>query len=255
MLQKERFENVLDSNIFSAYIARELQIPRVDDPRKIQKGPSGVGGKRYHGYVYSAKINQIFNYIGFIKRMEHRDYSQYLSVLFQELNLFLKVMEEVVYTLNVSIPIEVYDEHRRGLENFTKNYPPSSEHQVEWIGSIWKNQKFYLEQIDMLIETLKVRGKVFDFRDNPLYETLVNTCRTIDNTKAEDPPDEANVRFIAESCVKAATDGEPKVLWSGDRHVLKVLKHIYKNRDVTSAFPQIYLRSGYDPLNHARIFP
>jgi hypothetical protein len=253
MLQKGRFENVLDSNIFSAYIARELQIPRVDDPRKIQKGSLGV--KRYQGYVSSAKINQIFNYIGFIKRMENKGYSQYLSLLFQELTLFLKVMEDIVYNLDVSIPIEIYDENRKGLENFIKNYPPNSEHQVEWIRSIWKSQRFYLEHIDMLIETLKVRGKVFDFRGNPLYETLVNTCRTIDNTEDEDPPDETDICLIAESCVKAAKDGEPKVLWSGDRHVLKILKHIYKKQDIASAFPQIYLRSGYEPLNHARIFP
>jgi hypothetical protein len=254
LLQRERFENVLDSNMFSAYIVRDLPIPKVDDPRKIQTNTGGV--ERYPGYVRSVKINQIFNYIGFIKRIENREYTQYLEPLFQELNVFLKVMEDIIYSLNVAIPVDIYEEHRRGLENFLKSCPPPAAHHIEWIGSIWKNQKLYLEHIDMLIETLRVRGRVFNFRGDPLYEKLLRAGKAVTaGTGVGELPGETDIRFIANSCVKAARDGESKTLWSGDTHVLRILKHIYANEGLAAEFPQIYLRSGYEPLNLIQIFP
>lgn len=254
MLQRERFENVLDSNMFSAYIDRDLPIPRVDDPRKVQADAGGI--ERYPGYVRLAKINQIFNYIGFIKRVENREYIRYLEPLFQELNVFLKVMEEIVYSLNVTIPVDIYEEHRRGLENFLKGCPPSASHHIEWIGAIWKNQKLYLEHIDMLIESLKVRGRVFNFRGDPLYERVRRAGgAAAAGAEAGRLPGETDISFIANSCVKAARDGEPKTLWSGDAHVLRILKRIYADEGLAGEFPQIYLRSGYEPLNLTQIFP
>jgi hypothetical protein len=66
---------------------------------------------------------------------------------------------------------------------------------------------------------------------------------------------DVDVRFIANSCVKAARDREPKTLWSGDQHVLQILKAIYTEMDISAKFPQIYLRSGYEPLHYVQLFP
>jgi len=75
-LQQSQYENILDANMFSAYIPRDMDIFRLEDPRKT-KMPN-VGRYRQPGYVHSTHINQIFSYIGFIKRVQNRDYRKYL---------------------------------------------------------------------------------------------------------------------------------------------------------------------------------
>ncbi len=252
-VQRGRFENIFDTNMFSAYISRDLPIPSINDPRKTRERPIGLD--RHPGYVYSSKINQIINYIGFIKRIENESYSQYLPLLFQELNLFLRIMEDVVYNMNITIPMEIYEEQKKGFENFFLHYNNHGRHNIEWIGQIWKNQKFYLEHIDMLIATLKVRGKIFDYSNDPLYETIVAYCKALINRGNLKLQSDSDVRFIANSCVKATHDREPKTIWSGDQHVLQILKSIYTEKDLSTKFPQIYLYSGYEPFNYARLFP
>lgn len=252
-LQLELFENIFDSNMFSAYIPHDLPVPSIDDPRKNQSDSNGF--ERHPGYVRSSKINQLNNYIGFIKRVENESYNQYLPLLFQELNLFLRIMEEIVYTMNITIPLEIYIEQKKGFENFFINFKNRGRHNIEWIGQIWKTQQSHLTHIDMLIETLKVRGKIFDYSDDPLYETIVAYCRVLAERGNLKLQNDIDVRFIANSCVKAARDREPKTLWSGDQHVLQILKSIYAEMDISSKFPQIYLRSGYEPLNYAPLFP
>ena len=112
-LQQSPFENILDSNMFAVYISRELTIPRVQDPRRTQKPYDGIS--RHPSYVSSSYINQVFNYLGFIKRTQNSSYQQYLPVLFHELNHFLTVMEDIVYNLNIAAPVEVYEEQKKGL--------------------------------------------------------------------------------------------------------------------------------------------
>jgi len=86
-------------------------------------------------------------------------------MLYQELAEFLRVMEDVAYNLDIKLSIEIYEEQKRGFESFFNTYHDRRDHDVEWIGKIWKHQMIYLEQIDMLIETLKTRGKVFDYSE------------------------------------------------------------------------------------------
>ncbi len=252
-LQQGSLENILDSNMFSAYIPHELSVPPINDARKTQRPPVGV--ERHPGYVCFNRINQIFSYIGFIKRCENKGYRQYLPQLFHELNLFIRIMEDVIYNLNITIPVEIYQEQKRGVENFFASYQKHMGHQIDWIGKIWKNQKTYLERMDMLIDTLKMRGRVFDYSESPLYETVINFCRSHIDPALPELPNDVDIRFIANSCVKAAQDKAPKILWSGDHHILQLLKTLYSDRALTAEFPQLYLYSNYEPHNHNRWFP
>ena len=252
-LQQNRFENIVDSNMFSAYIPRELPVPRIDDPRKSQVFKRGVA--RYPGYVKSAQINQIFNYTGFIKRIDNREYREYLPVLFRELNRFLRVLEEIVFTLDVTIPKEIYAEQKKGIENFLASYHGRSRHGIEWIEEIWKRQKNYLEKVDMLMETLKVRGRVFDFSENPLYEAIVTSCKALFNNVNSEYPADTDFGLVANCCLRAACDNKPKTIWSGDAHILMILRILYDKSDLKKEFPQIYLRAGYYPLHYAQSFP
>jgi hypothetical protein len=61
--------------------------------------------------------------------------------------------------------------------------------------------------------------------------------------------------FVANCCTKAAADGGSKVIWSGDTRVAGLLRRIYSIPGLSSTFPQVYLRSSYDPLNFAELFP
>ncbi len=254
-LQSSRYENILDTNMFSAYIPRDMEIVRFEDPRKSRM--VNVGVYRQPGHVHSAQINQIFSYIGFIKRVQNRDYRKYLPMLYRELGEFLKVMEDVSYNLDVKLSMEVYEEQKRGFESFFKTYHSRRAHDVEWIGKIWKHQMLYLEQVDMLIETLKMRGKVFDYSDEPLYAQIVSVCREfgVSGGAESETIIDMDCRFVANCCTKAALDQHPKVIWSGDTHILMILRNIYTIPEICRAFPQIYLHSSYDPLSFAELFP
>jgi hypothetical protein len=254
-LQKSRYENILDSNMFSAYIPRDIDILRFEDPRKTRM--PNVGRYRQPGYVRSTHINQIFSYIGFIKRTQNKDYQKYLPMLYQELGNFLNVIEDVAYNLDIKLSLEIYEEQKRGFENFFKTYHEQRDQNVTWIGKIWKHQMIYLEQIDMLIETLKMRGKVFDYSTEPLYTQIVSVCRELafsNKTELETFID-LDCRFVANCCTKAALDQDSKVIWSGDSHILMILRNIYNIPEIFKTFPQIYLRSSYDPRSFAELFP
>jgi hypothetical protein len=252
-LEQTRIENLFDSNMFSAYIPRELPIPRIDDPRQAQRRPIGV--ERHPSYVPSPKIDQVFSYLGFVKRMDNAAYRPYLPMLYTELTRFLRVIEDMVYRLNIAIPAEIYQEQKRGLERFFLAYRENAGRTIEWIGKIWKHQKFYLEHLDMLIETLKMRGRVFDCSADPLYTEILLVCRGCVHAGEGDAPGEKDIRCVANCCAKAARDGESKNLWSGDRHILRILKALYTQSALCARFPQIYLYSSYEPGNHAQWFP
>jgi hypothetical protein len=252
-LQENQFENVIDSNMFSAYIHDELSVPKIDDPRKLQVSKNGI--ERYPGYVKAAHINQIFAYTGFIKRIDNREYREYLPVLFRELNRFLRVLEEIVFTLDVTIPQEIYAEQKEGINNFLASFNQRSHYGIEWIEDIWRHQKNYLENIDMLIETLKVRGRVFDFSETPLYETIVKSCKDLFSNVNSEYPADSDFGLVANCCLRAACDNKSKTIWSGDSHILMILKILYDNSELKKAFPQIYLRAGYFPFHYAQSFP
>jgi hypothetical protein len=254
-LQESRYENILDSNMFAAYIPRDMDILRLEDPRKARM-PDG-GTYRQPGHVHSTHINQIFSYIGFIKRIHNRDYRKYLPMLYRELGEFLRVMEDVAYNLDINLSLEIYEEQKRGFESFFTTYHDRRDHDVEWIGKIWKHQMLYLEQVDMLMEALKARGKVFDYSDEPLYTQIVSVCRefAVGGRTESGAFIDMDCRFVANCCTKAAMDQHPKVIWSGDMHVLMILRNIYTVPEIFKAFPQIYLHSSYDPLTFAELFP
>ncbi|MDD5008156.1 MAG: hypothetical protein PHU49_15330 [Syntrophorhabdaceae bacterium] len=252
-LQQSPFENILDSNMFAVYISRELTIPRVQDPRRTQKPYDGIS--RHPSYVSSSYINQVFNYLGFIKRTQNSSYQQYLPVLFHELNHFLTVMEDIVYNLNIAAPVEVYEEQKKGLECFFNVYRTRSGGNLEWINDVWRHQKLYLERMDMLFETLKLGGRIFDFSSEQLYERIFSFCSQAIARNNLDKPNKNDLGLIANSCAKSALEQQPKIIWSGDKHMLEMLKLIYNDPLVRDQFPQIYLYSSYDPRDHAQWFP
>jgi hypothetical protein len=254
-LQRSRYDNVLDSNMFSAYIPRDMDIARPEDPRRTKA--LNVGMFRQPGHIPSTHINQIFSYMGFIKRTQNWTYRKYLPMLYKELGEFLKVMEDIAYNLDIGVPLEIYEEQKRGFENFSRTYHGRQDDGVEWIGKIWKHQMLYLEQIDMLIEALKARGKVFDYSGEPLYARIFSVCREFaagGKTESETTID-TDCRFVANCCTKAALDRHPIVIWSGDTHILMILRNIYTVPKIFRAFPQVYLHSSYDPLSFAEVFP
>ncbi len=254
VLQETPHENILDSNMFSSYIPEELSVPKIEDPRKTQRSVNGI--TRHPGYVRSGEINQIFTYIGFIKRTDNRGYREYLPLLFRELNRFLRVFEDVVYSLDVAIPEEIYAEQKEGLENFTVSYDGQPRNRIAWIEKIWKQQKIYLENIDMLVETLKLRGQVFDFGDDPLCLAIVAFCKNFFSRDSAERPGFNDYRFVANCCAKAVKDNEPKTIWSGDTHISRILKALYgKESGLVGDLPEIYLRASYAPRRFARLFP
>lgn len=253
-LQESRFENILDANMFTAYIPRDLSIPRFIDPRKTLLD---VGTYRQPGHVRSRYINQVFSCIGYIKRMQNMDHLKYLPILYEELGRFFLVMEDITYSLDIRTPLEIYDAQKRGLGCFLSSYQAPRDRDTEWIDKIRKHQLLYLEKIDTLIETLKTRGSVFDCSKEPLYAKVLSICHRFANSDAtgSNTTVDTGCRFLANCCAKAARDGQSKVIWSGDTHILKLLQHIYTIPEIRGAFPQIYMRSSYDPMNFAPLFP
>jgi len=247
------YENIVDSNFLNAYIPRDFPIPRIDDPRKTQAPEVGV--QRHPAYVKSSEINQIFNYIGFIKRMNNRQYVKYLPQLFQELKRFIRVLEEIIYAPAISISEDIYRELDAGMQNFFNAYHSRSRDREDWVEEIWRHQKLFLEHIDVLLKTLKINGQVFDLKSDPLHEAVVAFCRNYFDDMDKDPPGETDMNFVANCCSKAAHDNQPKTLWSGDRHITRILIALYRYSSLTSQFPQIYLRANYMPLYFSQIFP
>jgi hypothetical protein len=253
VLEQNEFENIMDNNMFSAFIPEELPVPRIDEPRKSQISERGIA--RHPEYIRCAQINQIFSYIGFIKRTRNDSFRQYLPLLFQQLNLFLSVFEEIVFNLDVKISEDIYKERKKGLENFIEFYQRRPKDGLEWLEDIWKRQKHYLEQLDMLTETLKIRGHVFDFSGESSFQEIIKVCRNKLNGNDPESPNDTDYGFVANSCLKAFSDREPKTIWSGDRHVLRILDAIYNKSDLKGEFPKVYLRATYFPRNYAILFP
>lgn len=248
-----QFENIIDSNILTAYIPHALPVPDIKDPRKTQSTSKGI--PRHPGYVKSSKINQIFNYIGFVKRINNRELAQYLPLLFQELRRFVHVLEEIIYEPAISITDDIFVELNAGLQNFFNAYSNRTCDRGSWLDEIWKNQKMYLEHIDMFVKTLKINGQVFDLKSYALHEAIVDFCKDYFHDTAKDPPGDTDINFVANCCLKAAKENKSKTIWSGDRHIIQILNALYIHSNLTKEFPQIYLRGNYLPLHFNQVFP
>jgi len=253
VLNQNEYENIVDSNILSACIPSDLPVPRLDDSRKTYTLEGGIS--RHPGYVRSAQINQIFNYIGFIKRIKNGTYREYLPILFSELNRFFRVIEEIVFAADITISEDIYLEQKKGLQNFFSFYNDRTSRNIKWIEKVWKQQKNYLENIDTLIETLKVSGQVFEFKEDPLYEKIVAFCTNYFQGDTRGAPGETDIRFVANCFSKVARDSEPKTIWSGDLHITRILKALNDKFYLVRKMPQIYQRSNYTPHHFMQLFP
>ena len=253
VFEANQYENIVDSNFLNAYIPDDFPVPRINDPRKTED--TNGGERRHPAYIKSSEINQIFNYIGFIKRINNRQYAQYLPLLFDELKRFIRVIEEIIYTPAISISEDIYVELDTGLRSFFDAYHSRTCGRDSWIEEIWRHQKFFLEHIDMFLKTLKINGQVFDLKTDPLHEAIVKFCKSYFHDIRKDPPGDTDINFVANCCSKAAIDNKPKTIWSGDKHITRILKALYYHSDLTTEFPQIYLRANYQPFNFKQIFP
>jgi len=254
VLEANPYENILDSNIFSAYIRPDLPVPQIDDPRKTQAHHGGI--RRHPGYLRSSQINQVFTYIGFIKRTDNKAYRPYLPILFRELNRFLRVLEAIIFEMDVTVSKEIYDEQKDGLENFLASYEVQPHNEIEWIEKIWKQQKIYLENIDMLLDTLKLRGRTFDFSEEPLHDQLVTFLKRFFSGSPVERPSITDYAFVANCCAKAIKDQAPKTIWSGDIHIIRILEALYSDESgFSKMLPPIYLRASYTPRHYEQLFP
>jgi hypothetical protein len=248
-----QFENIVDSNILTAYIPSTLPVPEIKDPRKTQLPSKGI--PRHPGYVNSSKINQIFNYIGYVKRVNNRQLAKYLPLLFQELKKFVRVLEAIVYAPAVSITDDIFVELNHGLENFFHAYAHRTCDKDSWLEEVWKQQKMYLEHIDMFLKTLKIHGQVFDLKSFGLHKDIVDFCKNYFCDTQKNPPSDTDIHFVANCCLKAAKENRSKTIWSGDRHIRQILNALYIHSNLTKEFPQIYLRGNYLPLQFNQVFP
>ncbi len=253
VFEANQFENIIDSNFLNAYIPRDFPVPKIDDPRKNPWSQSGT--PRHPSYVKSSEINQIFNYIGYIKRSNQKSLAKYLPLLFKELRRFVRVIEKVVYAPDICISEDIYSEIEKGLYNFFDVYHTRTNDRNSWIEDIWRHQKFFLEQIDMLLKTLRLNGQVFDLKSDALHQSLTDFCKSYFHDVRLDPPGETDIHFVSNCCSKAAADNKPKTIWSGDRHITRILTALYEHSSLTSEFPQIYLRANYLPLHFNQLFP
>jgi hypothetical protein len=253
LFEENEHENIVDSNILSAYIPYDFPVPKISDPRKTQEPK--MGAPRHPTYIRSSHINQIFNYIGFIKRIHNKELSKYLPLLFEELKRFIRVLEDVVYEPSISISEDIYDELYAGLQHFFDAYKNRTCDKDSWIEQVWRQQKFYLEHIDMLVKTLKLNGQVFDMKADPLNKKIIQFCKSYFRDHGIDPPEDTDIHFVANVCSKAAWDNKPKTIWSGDRHIYQLLKIIYEHSGLAHHFPQIYLRASYLPFRFVQLFP
>jgi hypothetical protein len=165
------------------------------------------------------------------------------------------VLEEIVYAPDIVISNDIYVEQKEGLENFFAYFHGRGNYNIDWIEKIWKHQKNYLENIDMLLETLKLTGMVFDFKEDPLYKKIVAFCKNYFRGDTTAPPSNTDISFVANCFSRAARDRKPKTIWSGDMHITRILKALYASSDLTTTLPQIYQRASYTPHNFSQLFP
>ena len=256
ILRGNEYENIIDSNIFSAYISTDLPIPKIDDPRKSRHSLTGI--PRHPSFIRSPQINQIFSYIGYIKRVKDDSLKEHLPMLFDELNKFYHIFVDIIFKPDVSVPEEIFSEQVFGLRHFMDMFNDRPQNESPWIENIWTHQMNYLENLERILYSLKRRGKVFDCRDDPFHKKIMDTCFDYFSKKSDSMsriPGNIDISFVANSCLKAQRDSQPKTIWSSDSDVKAVIEAIYSFPQITQQFPQIYLKAGYLPLLYQRLYP
>lgn len=253
VLHQNRFENIADSNIFSAFFPKGLPIPKVKDPRRKQA--QHPGRPRHPGYVQEDTINQVFSYIGYIKRVKNEQFRQHLPVLFSALDRFVRILVDIIFIPDFIITEDIYAEQQAGLKNFESMFHHREHNNEDWIENIWRHQMLYLENIDRVLHSLKRRGKVFEFKNDSFHETLVSACRSYFQEQQAEIPGDTDLNFVANCCLKAAHDGRPKTIWSGDKHIKNILSAIFHLPKLSKDIPQIYQRANYYPFDYQQMFP
>jgi hypothetical protein len=256
VLQRNPFENIIDSNIFSAYVHDDLPVPRIIDPRKTQHPP--VGAARHPFFIRTMYIDQIFSYLGYIKRVKDEKLIGYLPVLNEELDLFFRVLVDIVARPDFLIPEEIYLEQKQGLKHFLQMYRERTDSQVDWIERIWAQQKHYLELVNRLLDHMKERQKVFDLTNDSFYRDIIASIELKlhqPGLSHKEGPSLTDISFVASCCAKARQDWGSKTIWSSDRDTELVLRAVYSQSDLVRRFPQVYLHTGYTPGSFKQIFP
>lgn len=241
-LHQNRFENIADSNIFSAFIPENLPIPKVKDPRRIQTPQ--FEALRHPGYLHADFINQIFSYIGYIKRVKNKKLVQHLPVLFSSLDRFVRILVDIIIIPDLIITEDIYSEQQSGLTNFVNMFHTRKHYDEEWI-----------ENIHRVLYSLKRRGKVFEFKNDSFHRTIVSSCQSYFHEHQSEVPGNTDLDFVANCCLRAAHDGRPKTIWSGDHHVTSILTAIFSQSHLSQNIPQIYQRANYFPHNYRPLFP
>ena len=252
-LHQNQFENIADSNIFSAFIPEDLPIPKIKDPRRTQVPQTGI--LRHPAYMHTDFINQVFSYIGYIKRIKNDKLKPHLPILFSFLNRFVRILVDIIVIPDLIITEDIYAEQQAGLTNFANMFNTREHDDAQWIESIWIHQKQYLENIDRVLHSLKRRGKVFEYKNDSFHKTIVSSCRLYFQEHQEEVPGDTDLDFVAKCCLKAAHDGRPKTIWSGDRHITSILTAIFHSPHLSQNIPQIYQRANYFPFNYHQLFP
>jgi len=252
-LHQNEFENIADSNIFTAFIPEDLPIPQVKDPRKTEDSQSGT--PRHPGYMRATFINQVFSYIGYIKRSKNEKFRKHLPVLFSALNQFIRILVDIIFKPDLITTEDIFVEQQSGFKNFVNMFHHRKQLNEKWIENIWIHQKLFLDNIDRALNSLKRRGKVFEYKNDSFHETIVSTCRFYFKEHQAEMPGDTDLNFVANCCLRAALDGRPKTIWSGDRHIERILKSIFSQPRLSKDIPQIYQRANYFPHHYRQIFP
>ena len=113
----------------------------------------------------------------------------------------------------------------------------------------------FIENMDVLIETLKSSGKVFSYRGDPLHDKILQFLEGRFHLITSAPSSITDIHFVANCISKAARDNEPKTIWSGDKDITKILDALYDNVELKAKLPQINQRGNYNPFNYAQLFP
>ncbi len=200
-------------------------------------------------------INQVFSYIGYIKRSKNEKFKEHLPILFSALDRFIRILVDIVYKPDLITTEDIFMEQQSGLKNFLNMFHHRKQHKEQWIESIWNHQKLFLDNIDRVLNSLKRRGKIFDYKNDPFHETIVSSCRLYFQEHHAELPGDTDLNFVANCCLKAAHDGRPKTIWSGDRHIERILKSIFSQPHLSNDIPQIYQRANYFPHSYSQIFP
>jgi hypothetical protein len=92
--------------------------------------------------------------------------------------------------------------------------------------------------------------------EDPLYDEIVRFLSDRFAGETDEQPSITDYRFVANCCLKALREDEPKTVWSGDIHIIRILEALYgKDSGLSERLPEIYLRASYTPRHYEQLFP